>query len=71
MNNLKQEEQLISLFSKAPGLPQRSIQPPIQQLLDAFYSKIKQLGRVTENQVYLWPNIRMYGATPTVSRISS
>lgn len=71
MHNLKQEEQHFPLFSKAPGLPQRPTHPPIKQLLFASYSKIQQLGRVTENCVYLRPNIRMRGVMPTVSRMPS
>ena len=52
-----------------PSSPNRLdclIDPPIKQLLGAFYSKI--LGRVTRDQVYIWPNIRMGGAMPTASR---
>jgi hypothetical protein len=70
MNNLKQEA-YIPLYSKTSGLTQRLPHPPIKVILVAFYSKIQQLGRVTENHVYLWPNIRMRGALPTASAMPS
>jgi len=70
MNNLKQEE-YFPLFSKAYGLPQRPTHPPVKELLVAFYFKMQKLGCVTENCFYLWPNIRMRGVMPTMSRMAS